>query len=670
MRCRILLAILISTAYGADFTAYVGGASQQYTVSALAADSAGNTYVTGGYSYVMKLDAAGNTGFVVSVGGQCCALGYAVAVDPSGNLWVGGNTNSPNLPLVNALQSAPPPAASPGSGIGFLTRLTPDGTVLYSSYFGGVQGQTTINGIATDQSGNVYLTGSTTASDFPATPGLPAWPQNRALPGIFVTKLNASGQKILYSTVIAGTASSACPDPEIQSTGGLGIAVDAAGDAFVAGSTATTDLPVTTGTKTNCGAFALKINAAGNQLGYLMYLGPAASDVNGVNTSTGVSGSPIAADASGNAYIIGRTNSPGFPLTPGAYQSSGNGGPFVMKLGPDGATVWATLFGAGLNGANALAVSLDSANNVWLTGGDGFNSFSYGSYVAGLSADGSRLLKMSQFASGEAGTGIAVDPTGTLHVLGQYGFVSTIAPQPAPAPRALAVVNAASNQLDGLIAPGEVISIYGSGMGPATPVTAIPDNGFFPTSLSGLQVLANGAPIPLLYVSDSQINAQMPAPLHGSVNGIATLQVVYNSATLPNFRLAVANSDFAPFRKASGALAVINQDGTVNETYNPAKPGSFVSIWATGFGATGPVNGAVASGPDNYCTHCQIALNWGPINLTETVQYAGSSPGLIDGLMQINFMIPSQWQTAGAWVMFTPPGQTEILQLGWVNIAQ
>ena len=103
---------------------------------------------------------------------------------------------------------------------------------------------------------------------------------------------------------------------------------------------------------------------------------------------------------------------------------------------------------------------------------------------------------------------------------------------------------------------------------------------------------------------------------------------------------------------------------------NPAKPGSIVSIWGTGFGATPPADGAVAAAANNYCSNCQIAFGHWPQNITETVQYAGSSPGLIDGLMQINFMIPTQITVGGAWVYFTPPGYTQPIQLGWVNISQ
>jgi uncharacterized protein (TIGR03437 family) len=82
------------------------------------------------------------------------------------------------------------------------------------------------------------------------------------------------------------------------------------------------------------------------------------------------------------------------------------------------------------------------------------------------------------------------------------------------------------------------------------------------------------------------------------------------------------------------------------------------------------VDGAIATAANNYCSSCQLTLSTGGMSISETVEYAGSSPGLIDGLMQINFMIPTQLNTDGAWVYFTPPGYTQPMQLGWVNISQ
>jgi uncharacterized protein (TIGR03437 family) len=672
-RYLVSLVVILSTANAGDFTTYVGTSDDEYFVSQLAADSAGNTYVTGVLALVTKLDPTGNIAFAIPAGGQCCTYGDAIAVDPAGNVWVGGNTSSPNLPLVNAVQSTPPPSmTNPGSGIGFLMRIAPDGTVLYSSYFGGVQGSTTVSGIATDQSGNVYLTGVTSSNDFPTTPGLPAWPGSQngsgVISGAFVTKLNSTGQKILYSGVIAGTMTK-CAGTGCTSlapyTAGTGIAVDGSGNALVAGNTNTTNLPAPPGSAAGTGPFALKINGAGSELVYVTYIGPA---------PVGIGARPIAADASGDAYIAGNTNSSDFPTTPGAYQGTSlTGGAFAMKLNPDGGTIWATLLGSDLNGSGAYAIALDNFDNVWLTGGDGFVSGTAGSYVAELSADGSVRPYLEQFPSQEAGFDIAVDPSGVVHVLGQASLVSTITPGNSSPSRVLSILNAAGGApgvTTGLIAPGEIISLYGSGLSNTTPIAATPQNGLFPTMLGGVQVLVNGAPIPLLYVSASQINAELPSPLNGVVNGLASVQVMINSVPLPDFHLAVVNSQFAVFQKSGGTMAVFNQDGTLNKIANPAKVGSVASIWATGFGVAGsPVNGSVAMAPNNYCSSCQFVFMSGDLSITETVQYAGTSPGLIDGLMQINFQIPEESIFGGAWVYFTPPG-SQLLMLGWVNISE
>jgi uncharacterized protein (TIGR03437 family) len=644
MRLTISLLIFISTAYCADFTTYIGppNVSQSGGVAAIATDSAGNTYVTGSnilYTYetginafVIKLDPAGNIVFTVSLG-----PGYAnaIAVDPVGNVWVGGQNLG--IPLLNPLQST-----LVGGGVGSLVKIAPGGTVLYSSYFGGTLGSSGVNGVATDQSGNVYVTGFTEASDFPTTPGLPSSPVtggSAPVSGLFATKLNSTGQKVLYSTLIAGPPN--CAFCSASSTMGIGIAVDGSGNALVAGNTNTV-LPVTTTGGSGPAAFVFKINAAGDQLVYFNYVGSSVGNSGSPDTAPA---SPITADVSGNAYVVGSTNGPGF----------------VTKLSPSGAAVWTTPLGT-LETAMANAISLDSSDNVWLTGGN---------FVDELSADGSAFLYAEPFPAGEAGQGIAVDQNGVVHFAGSVGLISTITPAQPLAPRALSIVNAASGQLTGTIAPGEIISIYGSGLGPTTPVTATPANGLFPTSLSGVQVLVYGTPIPLLYVSASQINAEVPLGIAsgGLTNGIAPVQVVNNSEALPDFRLAVVGSNFAVFENA-GSMAVINQDGTLNKMANPAKLGSIVTIWATGFGATGaPVDGALAMGANNFCNTCQLTLRNEHTNITETVQYAGSSPGLIDGLMQINFLIPTQFNgDSGAFVYFTPPGYSQPLLLGWVNV--
>ncbi len=688
MRLLISFFILITPVYCADFTTFIGGSSlnQYLTIAALATDSAGDTYVTGSNAYVTKLDSSGNIVFNMSIG-PVGSYATAIAVDPAGNVWVGGETGDTDFPVVNALQSSGAP-----NGVGFLVKMTPDGTVLYSSYFGGLLGNSGVTGIATDPGGNVYLTGYTDASDFPTTAGLPASPVTGGgldpVFGLFVAKLNSTGQKILYSSVIAGPQNGGdCMG--VSKTEGFGIAIDGAGNTLVAGATYCSDLPVITGGNSGPGPFVFKIDAAGNQLAYFTYLGAGAS-IGNLDSPTTAPASPIAVDASGNAYVAGYAEGPDFVTTAGAYQNTYTAGnnpeAFAMKLSPSGAKVWATFLGAGTNGSMANAISLDSSDDVWLTGTNGPSSAPGGSFVDELSADGSALLTSDQYPSAGAGQTIAVDQNGVFHVAGSAGLVSTLTA--GTVYRVLSILNAASGTFIGQVAPGEVISIYGLGMGPLTPLTATPMNGLFPTSLNDVQVFVNGTPIPLLYASATQINAEIPSPVPGVANndtgnGIADIQVVYTvlewdpvqqiyvAEPLPDFRVAVVNSDFAVFQKPGPSMAVINQDGTVNKIANPAKAGSTVSIWATGFGATGPpADGAVATAANNYCSTCQVDLRYVSTDVFETVEYAGTSPGLIDGLMQINIMIPAQWSTDGAFVYFTPPGYTQALLLGWINISQ
>ena len=492
-----------------------------------------------------------------------------------------------------------------------------------------------------------------------------------------MTKLSASGQKIIYSTTIAGTAAN-CSGTGCTSvvpyTAGVGIAIDASGNALVAGSTNTTDLPAASG-NTGSGLFALKINAAGNELVYVTYLGPAPGVINGISTSTGIGARPISADASGNAYIAGYTNSPDFPTTPGAYQDADIAGKaFVMKLNPAGGIIWATLLGSDLNGSGAYAIGLDSSDNVWLTGGANFSNGSAGSFVAELSADGSARPYLEQFPSGEVGQDIAIDPGGVVHVLGQgTSLVSTITPGNSPAPRVLSIVNAAQGTTVGLVAPGEIISTLRLGTGANHSAgsharerlvsdVARRSPGFGQRQPDSLVVCFGFA---------DQCGDSFTQCKRRPENGIALVQVMNNSEPLPDFRLAMVSSEFAVFENPGGSMAVINQDGTLNKIANPAKPGSVVSIWATGFGATAPpADGAVTTAANNYCSSCQLILMSGDPSITESVQYAGTSPGLIDGLMQINFPIPSESYFGGAWVYFTPPGSSQPPRLGWVNISQ
>ena len=668
-RFLALIAAFASAAYSADFTTYIGD-ENQYQVTALTTDSAGNTYLTGGRViqlpvggplddvFVTKLDSAGAIVFTTTFGGKGFDEGYAIAVDAAGDIWVGGSTSSDDFPLRNALETS-----LVLSDAGFLVELAPDGTVIYSSYFGGI-----VNGIALDPGGNVYLTGITTFNEFPTTPGLPngtsvLFPAGiNTVSGAFITKLDPTGSNIIYSAVISGLAvdcgsGSSCFLSNRVTTG-VGIALDSAGDAFIAGNANVTDLPITSGAVAGFGAFAAAINAAGAKMIYLTYLGPPAGDIEFPGPPETITATGIAADAAGAAYLTGYTNDSNFPATAGAYQTMLNGGAsssnpyntpsdaFAVKLNPAGALVWGTYLGGPVSDV-AHAIALDSSGDVWLAGnngagfpggGPGFIAQA-GDFLAELSGDGSKLLYTAEFASDTAGQTLAIDANGVLHVAGDAGLVSTIAPGQPPTSRVFGIMNAAAGPVSGRVAPGEVISIFGFGIGPAAPATAKPSNGFFPTSLSGVQVLVNGTAVPLLYVSASQINAEIPEPIPGQQNDNTVIQVVNGSAMLPDFRVSVDQTIFGVFLNSDGSIAALNQDGTLNSASNPAKLGTIVSMWATGFSSSGAIlDGAVTKGADDWCLYCQISVGEAA---SETVQYAGAAPGLIDGVMQINFMIPT-----------------------------
>jgi uncharacterized protein (TIGR03437 family) len=631
----------------ADFTTYIGDASD-YSVARVVADATGNTYVAGtrdGGIFVMKLDTSGQIALFTTLSGKGTDQPNDLAVDAAGNLYVAGATSSTLLPLRNPLQSTPGP--------GFVVKFSPDATqLLFATYF-----PAAIQALAVDTSGNVYVTGSTYSAVFPVTPGLPAGTVTppgalSATSGAFISKISATGDKILYSARISGhqkncRAGSSC---FLSSRFAIGtaIAVDAAGNAYLAGNTDTYDLPTTTGALLGLGtgAFVAKVNAAGTALVYLTYLGPGYSPLS-PNTNPANSVTGIAADAAGNAYLTGSTFDDAFPVTAGAFQAVRAGGTdaFAAKLNPEGsAMLWATyLGGTGTDAAQAIA--LDSAGNVWINGTTNSPDFPNrqgwaqgGDFVAELNAAGTALTYSARLPDDTADASLAVDAAGTVHLAGHGGLVSTVSPTQPWAPRIFGVANAAFGPPGGRIVGGEAISIYGPHIGPTVPVTAAPDaSGAMPTSLGGVQVTINGSPVPLLYVSDSQVNAVTPLYLSG---GTARVHISFNNSNTAGFIATVVAAIPEVFQRSDGTAAAINQDGSLNSADRPAPPGSVVAIWATGIGTT-PFgawqDGRIATGALDFGC-CQISVQAHAAD----VVYGGAAPGIVAGVAQINFQLPAQ----------------------------
>jgi uncharacterized protein (TIGR03437 family) len=657
------LPLLYGTSMAAEYTTFIGDANP-YQVARVLADSSGNTYIAGtrllnesSDVFVTKLDPSGNTLFFQAISGKGTDAAADMGIDSAGNIYVGGSTSSTAFPIHNALQSKPGP--------GFLLKLSADASeLLWSTYF-----QEAITALAVDSNGNVYITGTTGNPDFPVTAGLPKGQELGGVPpvyGAFLTKISAAGNSIVYSAVMSGFTTLPCSVVSIEScansprgASGISVAVDAAGNAYLAGNTDTSDMPTTSSAflTTGMGPFVAKVKADGSGLSYLTYI--SATEFLGLPANSPSTATAIACDAQGNAYLTGTTFDPNFPVTKEAFETTYHGpalptslsppfppvDAFALKLNPTGSgLVWGTYLGGSADDV-ADAIAVDASNQVWLAGTTASPDFpnaqgwstTGGDFISGIEASGANLVYSARYPNGGASRSISVDPSGLLHVSGPSGIVSTISPGSSPLPRVWGVANAANGPLDGRVAPGEVISLYGPHIGPASPVAAVPDSsGNLPTSLSGYQVVAGARPIPLLYASDSQINAVLSFLSPGPISVSSAI------GSTPGFPLIPVRARLEIFHNPDGSAIALNQDGTLNAADNPALAGSTVSIWTTGSGVNVPGldnTGQIATTSINYIGDfcCGVELNGQYTPIT----YAATSPGSIVGIMQLDFELPS-----------------------------
>ncbi|MCG7337035.1 SBBP repeat-containing protein [Sporosarcina sp. ACRSM] len=349
------------------------------------------------------------------LGGSSYDQGYAIAVDNDGNAYITGYTTSTDFPTTPGVYDT----TFNGNRDAFVTKLNATGTALvYSTYLGGTnldQGWS----IAVDSAGNAYVTGITSSSDFPITPR--AFQMgNNGLANAFVTKLNAAGTALIYSTYLGGE----------DFDQGSGIAVDNAGNAYITGYTTSTNFPTTSAAfqTSNNGpgnAFVTKLNPTGSALVYSTYLG-------GTNLDQGLS---IALDSTGSAYITGVTRSMDFPITPTAFQSTFTGfaNVFVTKFNPTGSSLIYSTFLGGSDNNSGAAIAVDNGGNAYVTGFTNSTDFptTWGAYRTTYNGDSDAFvtklnplgttLAYSTYLGGtdaDQGLGIAVDDTGNAYVTG------------------------------------------------------------------------------------------------------------------------------------------------------------------------------------------------------------------------------------------------------------
>jgi hypothetical protein len=366
----------------------------------------------------------------------------AIAVDGTGNVYLTGETGSTDFPVTKgAFQSTI--GGTYGTYNAFVTKLNQSGSaLLYSTYLGG-SGADSGTGLALDSSGNVYVTGYTSSYDFPVTPGAFQATNHNGFDrhNAFVTKLNSTGTKLVYSTYLGGGGNSESPGD-----GANGIAVDHSENAYITGDTTSNDFPVTkdafqTTSNPWANAFITKLNPAGSGLVYSTYLSGSGACYGDSGGCYGDIAYALAVDDSGSAYVAGQAFSYDFPVTPGAFQMkyagvSDDGNGFVSKLDSTGTSlVYSTyLGGSNRDGANALA--LDREGDAYVTGSASSKDFPVtkgafqttnkacedctNAFVTKLNTVGSALIYSTYVggSGGDSAFGLGVDPMGNAYIAG------------------------------------------------------------------------------------------------------------------------------------------------------------------------------------------------------------------------------------------------------------
>jgi len=378
-------------ASGLFYSTFLGGSDDDCPAGGcpLALDSAGNVYVTGqtesgdfpttpgaydtsypvlGDVFIAKLKPDGS-GLVYAtlLGGGREDVGKAIAVDDAGNVYVTGLTDSSNFPTTDgAFDTEYNEGYYPDDA--FVVKLNGDGSdLVYSTYLGGTADDVG-KGIALDSSGNAYVTGGTQSSDFPTTAGAFDTTYNPSTQNgevdVFVTRLNAAGSALVYSTYLGG----GCDES------GSDIEVDSAGNAYVVGTTCSTDFPTTAGAldrglSGSNDAFVTRLNAAGSALVYSTYLGGSDYD----------SGQAIVVDSGGHPYVSGNTYSGDFPSTAGPLgPTSGDTvrDVFVARLQSDGAHLaYAVRIGGNDTDYAGNSLATDGNGSLYMAGGTKSSDF-------------------------------------------------------------------------------------------------------------------------------------------------------------------------------------------------------------------------------------------------------------------------------------------------------
>jgi uncharacterized protein (TIGR03437 family) len=471
---------------------------------------------------------------------------------------------------------------------GVITTVTGNGIWGFSGDNGPATSAQVNNGsIAVDSAGNLYIADTNTY-------------RVRKISNGVITTIAGDG--------IPGFSGDNGPATSAQLGGPGGVAVDSAGNLYIADEENNRIRKVSGG--------VINTIAGNGTWGYSGDGGPA--------TSAQLSQpGDIAIDSAGDIYFADWNNgnirvltpaSCTYSVSPTAFQFPASGGSLTVGIQTNASCAWAV---SGLPG--------------WMT-------------VSGASS-----------GAGSASVNIAVVPNNSGVPLGAIivvAGVSVTITQPAPAtvplPPIKAVVNAAS-YIGGPVSPGEMVTIFGTVIGPPTPAyaTVDPSTGKLATTIGGVEVLFSGIPAPMIYASSTQVSAVVPYEIASVAN--PSVRITYEGQTSDAYPLGLAASApglFSQNASGGGQGAILNQDNTLNWGGNLAAPGSIVQMFLTGEGQTNPpgVTGAITSAtlPPPQVTPApalpiQVTIGGQPAVYT----YAGEAPGMVAGVMQLNVRIPA-----------------------------
>ncbi len=571
------------------FATYFGGMGNE-TASAIQIDGSGNVWVAGSTTsydlpvssgavqtklqgslngFLAKFTAEGQYLASTYLGGSAADSVKAIRIDRGGNVWMTGSTISPDFPITTPSCNCLPTLAT---YFVFLSEADPTLSKLLYSAYATTTGMEEPGGLSIDPSGNIVITGTTNATNFPVSPNvIHANVPSTATQNAFLIKFDSSG-KTLFSTYLGGSVAATNQGQTFYDNAGVAVATDSSG-IYLTGNTSTLDFPITPG------AYQTQLH------GGCTY--------------------PSSADATG---LIGTIFF--FPVDD----------VFITKLSPDATKLIYSTYLGGSCYDRPTDLLVTSTGAVYIAGEtdstdfplahpleDGPAAEQYESFVAMLDATGSKLPFSTYLLAGSEPT-LALGPDGVLHVGGSTGFLAqtqtnsgnpfyfeapdtrgylaAINVAAAPAALDLTEVLNAFSLLPGPVAPGEIVAVEVPGFHPAKAIDlGLNDKQPLPTTLGGVQVIFDGQPVPIVRVSagivvciaPQDFGTQQTTNIQVDAQGVTSNALI---APVAPTALGLLSADGS----GKGDANARNADGTLNSAQNPAVPGSTVTLYLTGAG--------------------------------------------------------------------------------------